>query len=151
MRHGGLVDTPTTMSHEPTTSTALEQARRSFEAADSGDYEWMISFYGPDSIFDMAPWGLGTYEGLVAIKAFFKDWIGAFDEFEMKLEELVDLGNGVVFAVALQNASSTGANPLRLRHAAVSVWEGGVAVLVRNYPDVEAARAIAIELAESRG
>ena len=76
------------MANESTTSTALEQARRSFEAADSGDYEWMISFYGPNSTFDMSPWGLGTYEGLVAIKAFFKDWIGAFDEFEMKLEEL---------------------------------------------------------------
>jgi ketosteroid isomerase-like protein len=139
------------MSHEPTTSTALEQARRSFEAADSGDYEWMISFYGPDSTFDMAPWGLGTYKGLVAIKAFFKDWIGAFDEFEMKLEEIVDLGNGVVFAVARQYASSTGSNPLRLRHAAISVWEDGVAVVVTNYPEVEEARAIARELAESRG
>lgn len=139
------------MSYEPTISTALEQARRSFEAADSGDYDWMISFYGPDSTFDMAPWGLGTYQGLAAIKAFFKDWIGAFDEFEMKVEELVDLGNGVVYAVARQSASSNGANPLRLRHAAVSVWEDGVAVLVRNYPEIEEARAIAIELAESRG
>ncbi|HWX96095.1 MAG TPA: nuclear transport factor 2 family protein [Solirubrobacteraceae bacterium] len=139
------------MSNEPTTSTALEQARRSFEAADSGDYDWMISFYGPDSIFDMEPWGLGTYEGLVAIKAFFKDWIGAFDEFEMKLEELADLGNGVVFGVARQYATSAGSNPLQLRHAAVSVWEGGVAVLVRNYPDIEEARVIAQALAASRG
>jgi ketosteroid isomerase-like protein len=97
------------------------------------------------------PGGLGTYQGLVTIKAFFKDWIGAFDEFEMKLEELVDLGNGVVFAVARQSATSAGANPLHLRHAAVSVWDDGVAVLVRNYPDIEEARAIAIELAESRG
>jgi ketosteroid isomerase-like protein len=138
------------MSNESTTSVALEQARRSFEAADSGDYDWMISFYGPHSIFDMSPWGLGTYEGLVAIKAFFKDWIGAFDEFEMKVEELVDLGGGVVFGVARQNAVSAGSNPLRLRHAAVSVWEDGVAVLVRNYPDIEEARAIAKELAEAR-
>jgi ketosteroid isomerase-like protein len=138
------------MSSESTTSTALDQALRSFEAADSGDYDWMISFYGPESVFDMAPWGLGTYEGLVAIKAFFKDWIGAFDDFEMKLEEIEDLGNGVVFAVAQQNAASAGANPLRLRHAAVSVWESGVAVLVRNYPDIEEARAIAKVLAQSR-
>jgi ketosteroid isomerase-like protein len=138
------------MFDEPATTSALEQARRSFEAAGSGDYDWMISFYGPDSTFDMSPWGLGTYEGLVAIKAFFKDWIGAFDEFEMKLEEITDLGNGVVFAVARQHALSAGANPLRLRHAAVSVWEDGVAVLVRNYPDIDEARAIAQVLAQSR-
>jgi ketosteroid isomerase-like protein len=140
------------MSKDPTTSTALEQARRSFEAADSGDYDWMISFYGPDSVFDMSPWGLGTYEGLVAILAFFKDWIGAFDEFEMRVEELEDLGNGVVFGVAIQDARSGGSsNPLRLRHAAVSVWEEGVAVRVTNYPDIEAAREIAREPADSRG
>jgi ketosteroid isomerase-like protein len=139
------------MSPEHTTSTALEQARRSFEAADSGDYDWMVSFYGPHSVFDMEPWGLGTYEGLVAILAFFKDWIGAFDEFEMWVEELEDLGNGVVFAVATQEARSAGSpNPLRLRHASVSVWQDGVFARVTNYPDVEAAREIAQELAESR-
>ncbi len=132
--------------------TALEQTRRSFEAADSGDYDWMMSFYGPDSVFDMSPWGLGTYEGLIAIRAFFKDWIGAFADFEMKVEKMVDLGNGVVFAVARQTAVSAGSSsPLRLRHAAVAVWENGVAVSVTNYPDVVKARAVADELARSRG
>src|ERR1700730_13038209 len=112
--------------HEPTTSTALEQTYRSFEAADSGDYDWMISFYGPESVFDMSPWGLGTYAGLSSIRAFFEDWIGAFDEVEMKLDEAVDLGNGVVFAVAHQNARSAGSpNRLHLRHGAVSVWAEG--------------------------
>jgi ketosteroid isomerase-like protein len=140
------------MFNDPSTSSALEQTRRSFEAADSGDYDWMMTFYGPDSVFDMSPWGLGTYEGLVAIRAFFKDWIGAFEEFEMKLEEAVDLGNGVVLAVAQQRAISAGSSvPLRLRHAAVAIWESGVAVRITNYPDIEHARAIADELARSRG
>ena len=140
------------MSHEPTTSTALEQARRSFEAADSGDYEWMISFYAPDSIFDMAPWGLGTYEGLVAIKAFFKDWIGAFDEFEMTLEEMHDLGGGVTFAVARQRALAARSHtPLRLQHAAITVWSGGVAVRVTNYRDIDRARQIAERIREGSG
>jgi ketosteroid isomerase-like protein len=132
------------------TSTALEQTHRSFEAADSGDFDWMISFYGPESIFDMSPWGLGTYIGTSAIRAFFEDWIGAFDEFEMKLEEAVDLGHGVTFAVADQDAISAGApGRLRLRHAAVSLWVDGVAMRVTNYPDIEEARQIAERLAES--
>jgi ketosteroid isomerase-like protein len=139
------------MSGDPTSSTPLELTRRSFEAADSGDYDWMMSFYGTDSVFDMSPWGLGTYEGLVAIRAFFKDWIGSFEEFEMKLEEMVDLGSGVVFAVARQTALSAGSSaPLRLRHAAVAVWENGIAVAITNYPDLEQARTVAEELASSR-
>jgi ketosteroid isomerase-like protein len=139
------------MFGDPTSSDPLELTRRSFEAADSGDYDWMMSFYGPDSVFDMSPWGLGTYQGLVAIRAFFKDWIGAFADFEMKLEEMVDLGNGVVFAVARQTALSAGSNaPLRLRHAAVAVWENGIAVAITNYPDLEQARTVAEELASAR-
>ncbi|HEV7584936.1 MAG TPA: nuclear transport factor 2 family protein [Solirubrobacteraceae bacterium] len=140
------------MFDDPATYSALEQTRRSFEAADSGDYDWMMTFYGPDSVFDMSPWGLGTYEGLVAIRSFFQDWIGAFEEFEMKLDEAVDLGNGVVFAVASQRAVSAGSStPLTLRHAAVSVWQNGTAVRITNYPDIEHARALAGELARSRG
>jgi ketosteroid isomerase-like protein len=139
------------MSQEPVTSSALEQARRSFEAADSGDYGWMLSFYGPESVFDMAPWGLGTHVGLSAIQAFFEDWIGSFERFGMTAEEVVDLGNGVVFAVATQVALPAGSHsPLRIHHAAVSVWEDGVISEVVNYPDIEAARAIAEGLAASR-
>jgi ketosteroid isomerase-like protein len=140
------------MPTEHTTSTALEQARRSFEAADSGDYEWMISFYGPQSVFDMSPWGLGTYEGLAAIRAFFEDWIGSFDAFEMKLEEIEDLGHGVVFAVAVQDALPAGSqHRMHLRHAAVSVWEDGIIQRVTNYPKIDEARVIAHELADSMG
>jgi ketosteroid isomerase-like protein len=139
------------MSGDPSDSSPLELTRRSFEAADSGDYDWMMSFYGPESVFDMSPWGLGTYEGLVAIRAFFKDWIGAFEDFEMKLEQMDDLGSGVVMAVARQTALSAGSSaPLRLRHAAVAVWEDGIAVAITNYPDIEQARTVAEELASAR-
>jgi ketosteroid isomerase-like protein len=138
------------MSRDPGDIGVLELARRSFEAADSGDYDWMISFYGPDSVFDVAPWGLGTYQGLSAIKAFFEDWIGAFDEFTMTLEELVDLGGGVVFAVALQKARSAGSrDDLVLRHGAVSLWQDGLIARVTNYSDLEEGRAAAEELAAS--
>ena len=130
------------------TSSALELTRESFEAADSGDFDWMISFYGPDAVFDMAPWGLGTYSGLAAIRGFFEDWIGAFDEFEMKVEEIVDLGNGLTFTVARQDARPAGSkNSLTLRHGAVAEWAEGVLLRVTNHPDIDEARAVAERLA----
>ena len=110
----------------------------------------MISFYGPDSVFDMAPWGLGTYVGPAAIRAFFEDWIGGFDEFEMKLDDVVDLGHGVVFAVACQDARPVGSHAyLRLRRAAVTVWRDGVAVRVANYRDLDEGRVAPEQLAQS--
>jgi ketosteroid isomerase-like protein len=139
------------MPRQPMQSTPLELTRRSFEAADSGDFDAMIGFYGPDSVFDMAPWGLGTHAGLVAIRAFFEDWIGAFDEFAMKLEEAEELGDGLVFAVALQNALPAGGRShLQLRHAAIAEWSNGVALRVTNYPDIDRARTIANQLALTR-
>ena len=139
------------MSEDPETATPYELTRRSFEAADSGDFDRMIGFYGSDSVFDMAPWGLGTHVGLTAIRAFFEDWIGAFDEFEMKLEEVEDLGGGLVFAVARQDALPAGSRTrLQLRHAAVAQWQDGVAVRVTNYPDIDEAREAARQIAASR-
>jgi ketosteroid isomerase-like protein len=126
----------------------VELTRRSFAAAGSGDYERMMTFYGRDSVFDMSGWGLGVHIGPRAIRRFFESWIGSFAEFHMELEEVVDLGSGVTFAVAYQDARSPGTRGhLRLRHAAITVWENGVALRVTNYRDIEHAR----ELAETIG
>jgi ketosteroid isomerase-like protein len=140
------------MSRNDTPDSPLELTRRSFEAADSGDYDWMMSFYGPESVFDMADWGLGVHTGPAAIRTFFEAWIGAFDEFEMKLEEMHDLGGGVTFAVARQRALAARSRaPLRLQHAAITVWSGGVAVRVTNYRDIDRAREIAERTGEGSG
>ena len=102
-------------------ASPLELTRRSFEAAGSGDYDLMMSFYGRDSVFDMSAWGLGIHAGQKAIRTFFEQWIGAFADFEMELEEARDLGGGVVFAVAVQSARSAGSRSyLQLRHAAIA-------------------------------
>jgi ketosteroid isomerase-like protein len=128
--------------------SALELTRRAFASANGGDFDAMMIFYGPDSVWDVSHWGLGSHAGPVAIRAFFEDWIGGFDEYEVRLEELLDLAGGVVFAVACQNAHTPGGRgQIRLRYAAVFVWVAGVAVRVTNYRDVEQARAFAIQAA----
>jgi ketosteroid isomerase-like protein len=138
------------MAQKPPAATPLELTRRSFKAAGSGDYDLMMSFYGRDSVFDMSDWGLGVHSGEARIRTFFEQWIGAFAEFEMELEEARDLGGGVVFAVALQEARDVRSlSHLRLRHAAIAVWEDGVAIRVTNYRDIDKARALADIVAKS--
>jgi ketosteroid isomerase-like protein len=126
----------------------VDLTRRSFAAAGSGDYDLMMTFYGRDSVFDMSGWGLGVHTGSRAIRRFFESWIGSFAEFSMELEEVADLGSGVVFAVAYQDARSEGTRAhLRIRHAAIAVWQDGVAVRVTNYRDIEHARELAKTIA----
>ena len=44
------------------------------------------------------------FEGQAAIRAFVEGWFGMYEELEYKLEEVHDLGDGVVFAVVFQEA-----------------------------------------------
>jgi ketosteroid isomerase-like protein len=103
-------------------------------------------------VFDTSPLGLGAYEGQAAIREFFEDWIGTFEEFQMEPEEILDLGGGVTLAVALQSGRPVGGDgQVQWRYAAVSVWVDGVAARTTNYFDIDEGRAAAERLAKERG
>ena len=140
------------MSEESTTPDLVERTRRSFLAGSRRDVDAAMSFYGPESVWDMSRVGLGTYEGLVAIRNFFQSWFGAYEEFEMEVEELLDLGSGVVFfAVRLDGRPVGSTGHVELRYAGFTAWADGVAERVTNYTDIDEARAAAERLAEERG
>jgi hypothetical protein len=64
------------------------------------------------------------------------------DEFEAELEEIHELGNGVVLAVVSQNARPVGSSAhVQFRYAAVGVFDAGLAVRTTNYLDTDEARA----------
>jgi len=130
----------------------VELVRGSFEAADRRDFDALMSFYAPDAVWDMSPFGMGTSRVLRRSAAFCEDWMRAYEEYEMNLEESLLLGNGVVFAVAVQKGRPAGGSgEVRLRYGSVSVWENGLIVRVTNYTDIDQARVAAERLAEERG
>ena len=107
--------------------------------------------FAPDAVFDMSQVGMGTFEGLAAVREFLEDWWGAYDEFEAEAEVL-DLGNRVTFAVIMQAGRPVDSSgEVELRYAAVNVWVDGVIVQTTNYTDIDQASAAAERLAESRG
>lgn len=140
------------MSQEPRTPDLVALTRRAYEAGSRGDFETVMSDYGPDSVWDMSPMGLVAYEGLPAIRRFVEEWLASYDEFEFVLEEVLDLGGGVTFVALRQEARPTGSSAVvQLHYGVVSEWDGNVLMRVTNYPDVAEARAIAEQLAESKG
>ena len=117
---------------------------RAFAAADAGDYERMMAFFGERSVWDVSPWGLGTHTGAPAIRSFFGDWIGGFEEYSVEIEELTGLGHGVVLVKAVQRARSARMQVvLELHQVSVFCWEEGIAAHVVHYRDIETARATA--------
>jgi ketosteroid isomerase-like protein len=139
------------MPEESTTPDLVELVRRSVEAVNQRDFDGVMSFWGPDPVWDTSPMGLGVYEGTAAIRRFFEDWIGAYEEWEIEPEELLDLGNGIVLAVFLQTARPVGSiGHVQIRYAAVTVLVEGMIVRIANYSDIEEARAAAERLAQER-
>jgi ketosteroid isomerase-like protein len=140
------------MSAESTTPDLVELTRGFFEAADRRDLDAVMSFFAPDAAWETV--SLGTrFEGVAAIHSFFEDWTGAYEDFEMEVEEALGLGSGVVFVVtriAARPAGSAG-SALRRRRPLAFIWVEGLLARVTAYADsVEEGRAAAERLAESR-
>ena len=140
------------MPEESTTPDLVELARRSFDAVNRRDFDAMMGFLAPDAVWDMSDLGMGTFEGVPAIRGFYEDWFGSYDEFRIEAEEILDLGNGVVFAVISQNARPVGSSGhVQFRYGSVAVSDAGLAVRTVNYFDPDEARAAAERLAQERG
>src|SRR5205807_9656257 len=110
-------------------------------------------FYAADAVWETV--SLGTsFEGVAAIRGFYEDWLGAYEEYGMVPEEILDLGNGVVFVVVRLTARLVGsAASMPVRHRPlVFVWVEGLVARVTAYADsVDEGRAAAERLAEERG
>jgi ketosteroid isomerase-like protein len=141
------------MSDESTTPDLLELVRRGYDAGFRRNFDAALSAFAPDAVWQTH--GLGTsFEGVAAIRGFLEDWRGSYEELEVDFEELLDVGNGVIFGVMIQEGRPTGSLGqvrVRHRHATVSVWEDAKIVRVINYSDPDEARAAAERLAQERG
>jgi ketosteroid isomerase-like protein len=139
------------MPDKSTTPDLVELMRRRADAGDSGDVDAMTSFFASDGVWDASPMGLEVYEGQAAIRRFFADWWGSYEEPGVEAEEILDLGNGVTFTVVILKGRPIGSGgKVRLRYAAVTLWRDGVVVRDRNYSDIAEGRAAAERLAKER-
>jgi ketosteroid isomerase-like protein len=139
------------MSEESTTPDLVELTRRAFEGFRNGDLDAAMSFYAPNAVWEAM--GMGTsFEGVAAIRGLYEDWVAAYQHFEIEPEDIVNLGNGVVFAVNRQKGRPVGSTgDVGLRQGTVSIWVEGLIVRIVNYSDIDEARAAAERLAEERG
>jgi len=137
------------MVEEAVTPDRADLWRQAIKAGGRRDFDAMISVYAPDAVYVGR---VATYEGAAAIRSFFEDWIGRYEDFEAELEEFADLGNGVSHAVITQEGRPAGSSgDVSWRYAAVSVWVEGLLVQTTSYADPDEARAAAERLAKERG
>jgi ketosteroid isomerase-like protein len=121
------------------------------QLSDARGADATIAFYSPDAVYDMSRVGLGIFEGRAAIRSFLGEWLDSYEETTDDMEEIVDVGKGVVFAVARETGRPAG-SPAQSRVVSVFgfvfVWSDGKLARVTVYRDPSEARAAAQRLAE---
>ena len=137
------------MSQESTTPDLVELVRKQLEALDRRDVDGVMNNVAEDGVLEGR---VEEVEGRAAIRRFLvEDWFRAYEELNYELEEVSDLGGGVVFAVVIQDGRPVGADGrVRQREGWVYLCMGGsIARLTTS--DVDQARAAAERLAQERG
>jgi ketosteroid isomerase-like protein len=136
------------MSQESTTPDSVELVRMHVEALDRGDLDGVVSFAAEDAVLDGRA---DMVEGRAAIRGFLDEWFGAYEELDFELEEITQLGGGVVFAVVIQDGRLVGTDGhIRQREGWVYLCVGGLIARLTT-SEVDEARAAAERLAEERG
>jgi ketosteroid isomerase-like protein len=138
------------MSQESTTPDLAELTRRSFAAANLRDWDAVMGFFARDAVWEAQE--LPAFEGREAIRGLLEDWLGAFQDAEIELEEVLDLGSGVGFViVAIEGQLVASTAHMRVRFGAVYRWADDLIVRVGSYADIEQVRAVAERLAGEPG
>ena len=132
----------------------VEIVRRAYEAFNRGGIDACISegLWSPEVVWDVTPTGipgLGTYRGREEVKRFFEDdWFSTFpfEEWEVKLEEVIDAGDRIIGMSRQHGRGATSGVMAELELAQVSTLRDGLVVRIDNYVD----RAKALEAAGLR-
>lgn len=137
------------MSGESATHDLVELTRQGFAAANRGDMDAAISIYAPDAVYLTERFG--RFDGRAAVRGYLEDWYGSFDELLVELDEIRDLGNGVVFCTQAVTGHHAGSSAeISLRNASVHTFVAGLIVRSTSYVDVNEGRVAAERLAGER-
>ena len=138
------------MPEESTTPDLVERVRLLAEAVSRRDFDAIEGFFAPDAVLRGPQ--IGTFVGAAAIRGLVEDMLSPYEEFHGEVEEIIYLGNGVVFAVDIYRGRPVGSSAeVRFRFATVAIWAEGLIERTTHYNDSNEARAAAKRLAEERG
>jgi ketosteroid isomerase-like protein len=138
------------MSGESTPREPVELMGEVLEAFNRRDVDTVMGFFAADAVFDSRVLG-NCFEGQAAIRAFVEDWLGAFEEWTVEPQEIIELGNGVVFLVYRQQGRPVGSSGrIGSRVAAVYEWADAVVTRATTHASTAEARAAAGRLVEER-
>ncbi len=133
------------------TPDPLELTRRTYALLNDHEFDAVVAMFAPAGVWDVSDWGLGTHQGTRSISGFLKGWFGSMDDYRVEVQEMSDLGAGVISVVVVQMARPAGSRgTLRVQSAPVFEWRDGLIEQVTLYRAVADGREAAAALARSK-
>jgi uncharacterized protein len=124
---------------------AIALVKRAYDALSRRDLEMIATLAAPDvELVDPDLPGGGAFHGREGIRQFVKQWLEAFEELVVEVEDLVPVGGRIV-ACLHQHGRSTSGVPVELRDAHVWTIVDGRVSRVELYLTYAAARAAATD------
>jgi ketosteroid isomerase-like protein len=136
------------ISEESTTPDLVALMRYVFDAANRQDFDAALALFVPQAFWRGT---VDDAEGVAAIRDLWVSYFSAFEELRWILDDVVDVGEGVVLVDSRQVGRLVGGAALTERRAFVYEFVDGRVVRATDYTDIDEARAAAERLAESRG
>jgi ketosteroid isomerase-like protein len=99
--------------------------------------EFLGEMVDPEFVWDMSTFHAWperqTYEGLEGARQFMADWLEAWEDWQLEVEQLLDAGDQVVAFVRQRGRSKATGLPVDMRFAQVWTFRDGVQVRMRMY------------------
>ncbi|HEY4451766.1 MAG TPA: nuclear transport factor 2 family protein [Solirubrobacteraceae bacterium] len=138
------------MPEESTTPDLVELTRQAIGAAQRGDWEAAMGLFAPDVAWESLD-GLGMFEGATAVRGFLEDFRSGYETFDTEPEEILEVGDGVIFVVIRHKGRLRGgAGGVEGRFAWAVASEGGLVAHVTAGSDIGEVRRAAEQLAQER-
>jgi ketosteroid isomerase-like protein len=115
------------MPEESTTPDLVDLVRSMFESTDRYfDFDAIAGLAVPEVVWDLSDMGLGIYEGIAACREFIKGSWAIWEDHHHKIEEILDLGTGVVFVALWEDGRPIGSDSrVQARQGDVFEFAGG--------------------------
>jgi hypothetical protein len=82
-----------------------------------------MASYGPESVWDTSALGFGTHRCVDVIRRNLEEWTAIYEDFEVEIEENLDLGSGVILFVTRQRGRVAGSSGyVEFRYACATEW-----------------------------
>jgi hypothetical protein len=104
----------------------------------------VLEHFHEDAVWDMTPFelaGVGEYRGHEGLRRFFGDWLEAFPDSSVEVEEVEVRGPWTLSIVEQRVSGGSSKAQVPFRYGGIGRWRGDRLEFVENHLDLDRARA----------